>query len=114
MKTLVEITSSNISYTTNYEEYKQHPTQVILLQVGAGSEGVTLKDIDAIIYYSVSYSSKDMIQSVERATHITNNRVVDIVYLLSSIGFDSYIMNVLKNKKKFTQSYYERYKLHQR
>ncbi len=105
------LTASTISYTTNYEEYKQHPTQVILLQVGAGSEGVTLKDIDAIIYYSVSYSSKDMIQSNERATHITNNRVVDIVYLLSSTGFDSYILKVLSKKKKFTQTYYERYKL---
>jgi len=106
------LSDANLTHTTDYEKYKTGNYKVILLQTGSGSEGITLKDIDAIIYYSVSFSSKDMIQSNERATHITNNRVIDIVYLLSSTGFDSYILKVLRNKKKFTQSHYERYKLY--
>jgi hypothetical protein len=104
---------ANITHTTNYEKYKTGNYKVILLQTGSGSEGITLKDVDAIIYYSVSFSSKDMIQSNERATHITNNRIVDIIYLLSSTGFDSYILKVLRYKKKFTQSHYEKYKFYE-
>lgn len=100
----------DIEVTDDYAAFKQMYRGVFLVQIGSGAEGITLKDTEALIYYNISFSATQHIQSQERATHFENDRSVDIIYLFSDTGFERRVMKVLQKKKRYTKEHYMKFK----
>jgi len=89
-----------------------------IAQMTSMREGITFPECEAIVYYNVDFSSITFLQSQERAS-LHNKDKVDIIHLISSpfpskkaLGksFEQIVLDVLKHKKRFTDTYYERVK----
>lgn len=82
-----------------------------IAQMTSMREGITFPECDAIFYYNVDFSAITFLQSQERAS-LQSKDAVDIVYLCSSdfpkknMSFEEMVLNVLRKKKRFTDSIY--------
>jgi ERCC4-related helicase len=98
------------SVTENLDEAKTTGNHFIA-QMTSMREGITFPECDAIIYYNVDFSAITFLQSQERAS-LQSKDAVDIVYLCSSdfqnkkLSFEEIVLNVLRKKKRFTDSIY--------
>jgi len=102
----------NINYGPNCKvaEWNGHHHETIpetdewiyLVQYTAGAEGWNCIKTNTIIFYSLNYSYKVMVQSAGRIDRL-NTPYVDLYYfhLLSKSWIDAAIMRAVKNKKNF-------------
>lgn len=89
-----------------------------IAQMTSMREGITFPECEAIIYYNIDFSAITFLQSQERAS-LHHKDKVDIIHLISSSfpskkalgkSFEQLVLEVLKHKKRFTDSHYERIK----
>jgi hypothetical protein len=92
--------------TTDLNEFNTTDKHIALQQV-AGSEGISLKKADVLIYYNFGYSGKNFVQSRDRMTTI--DRVENNVYFIYQKGdVNSKIHNVLKAKKRYSETIFKK------
>lgn len=88
-----------------HQEIPQGEKWVYLVQYTAGAEGWNCTYTDTIIFYSMNYSYKVMVQSAGRIDRL-NTSYKDLYYyhIKSHSGIDLGIGRALKNKKKFNET----------
>lgn len=85
--------------TTDINEFNSTDNNFVIQQV-SGSEAISLKNAEALVYYNFGYSGKNYIQGRDRMT--TKNRENNKVYFFISSGtINEKIYKAIKSKKRY-------------
>jgi hypothetical protein len=96
------------SLTTDLDEFNITDKHIALQQV-SGSEGISLKAADVLVYYSFGFSGKNYVQGRDRLTTI--DRVENNVYFVFQKGdINEKIYRVIKSKKKYNEKLFTKEK----
>ena len=87
--------------------YENEQSSITLIQYTAGSMGLNLQKANKIVYFSLPLSSELMEQSKKRIHRIGQYQTCFYYYLITDKSIDEKIMNVLKERKDYTNKLFE-------
>ena len=79
----------------------------IALQIVSGSEGISLKNADYLVYYNIDFSSKNYWQSRDRMTTM-QRKSNDVYWIFSKGGIEEKIYKSVLKKKNYTLSIFKK------
>jgi hypothetical protein len=79
----------------------------IALQIVSGSEGISLKKADYLVYYNIDFSSKNYWQSRDRMTTM-QRKSNDVYWVFAKGGIEEKIYKTVLNKKNYTLSIFKK------
>lgn len=79
----------------------------IALQIVSGSEGISLKEADYLIYYNIDFSSKNYWQSRDRLTTM-QRKSNNVFWIFAENGIEEKIYKNVLNKKNYTLSVFKK------
>lgn len=92
--------------TTDLDEFNS-TNKCIAYQIVSGREGVNLSKAKYLVYFNIDFSATSYFQSRDRLT--TKDRLSNNIYwIFSKGGIEQNIYKVVKNKKKYTSSYFKK------
>ena len=92
--------------TNDLEEFNT-TNKNIALQIVSGSEGISLKAADYLVYYNIDFSSKNYWQSRDRLTTM-QRKSNDVFWVFSEGGIEEKIYEKVLLKKNYTTSIFKR------
>lgn len=81
--------------------------QHIALQIVSGSEGISLKNADYLVYYNIDFSAKNYWQSRDRLTTM-QRKSNDIYWIFSEGGIEEKIYKAVQGKKSYTSTLFKK------
>jgi len=94
------------SLTNDLDEFNATDKH-IALQIVSGSEGISLKEADFLVYYNIDFSAKNYWQSRDRLTTM-QRKSNDIYWIFSEGGIEEKIYKQVMNKKSYTTSVFKK------
>lgn len=92
--------------TTDIHEFNSSNKNFAIQQI-SGSEAISLKEADALVYYNYGYSGKNYTQGRDRMT--TKERAENNVYfVLSKQSINERIYKAIKAKKRYNEKLFQR------
>ncbi len=91
--------------TTNLDEFNTTTKNIALQQI-SGSEGISLKNAEYLIYYSFGFSGCKYIQGRDRMTTI-DRKENTVFFVFEKKSIDEKIYNTIKNKKTYTEKLFK-------
>lgn len=79
----------------------------IALQIVSGSEGISLREADYLVYFNIDFSAKNYWQSRDRMTTM-DRKFNKIYWIFSKNGIESKIYKAVKNKKSYTTDIFKK------
>jgi len=92
--------------TNDLEEFNT-TSKWIALQIVSGSEGISLKEADYLVYYNIDFSSKNYWQSRDRLTTM-KRKSNDVYWLFAEDGIEEKIYQKVLDKKNYTLSVFKK------
>lgn len=93
--------------TDNPEEFREGKTDYFISQLTRVAEGVNLATADALVFYSIDFSSRTYIQSRQRLQTIDRETQPVAHFIFATGGIEDRVYKVVKSKQNFTKKYYE-------
>ena len=94
------------SLTNDLEEFN-NTDKHIALQIVSGSEGISLKSADYLVYYNIDFSSKNYWQSRDRLTTM-QRKSNDVYWIFAEDGIEEKIYKKVLDKKSYTLSVFKK------
>lgn len=92
--------------TTDFDEFVSTDKN-FCIQQKTGSEAISLKEADALVYFSFGFSGKDFVQGRDRMT--TKERAENNVYIiLCKGGFNEKLYKVVSQKKRYNEAIFNK------
>lgn len=88
---------------TEFDNSNKH----IALQIVSGSEGISLKNADYLVYYNIDFSSKNYWQSRDRMTTM-QRKSNNVYWVFSNGGIEEKIYKSVLQKKNYTLSIFKK------
>lgn len=88
--------------TKDLTAYEEHDNSITLIQYQAGSMGLNLQKANKIIYFSLTRSTEQFMQSKKRTNRIGQERTCFYYYLLTEKSIDEDIKKALDNREDYT------------
>jgi SNF2 family DNA or RNA helicase len=93
--------------TTELDEFNTGNFKVIALQIVSGREGISLKNADYLVFYSIDFSAVSYWQARDRMT--TMDRLYNKVYWIFTDGsIEEKIYKAVKSKKSYTLNIFKK------
>jgi len=89
------------SLTTDLETFNTSDKNIALQQV-AGSEAISLKAADSLVYYSFGYSGKNFVQGIARMATI-DRKEQNVYFVMQKDDINSRIYQTVKTKKRYSE-----------
>jgi hypothetical protein len=89
------------SITDDLSEFNATTKHIALQQV-SGSEGLSLKEADALVYYSFGYSGKNYCQGRDRMTTM-EREFNEVYFVFQKDDINSRIYKAIKSKKRYNE-----------
>jgi hypothetical protein len=94
------------SLTDNLEEFNTTNKHIALQQI-SGSEGISLKEADVLVYYNSGYSGRQYTQGRDRLTTI-NRSANHVYFFFDKDGLNAKIYKALKSKKRYNEKLFQK------
>lgn len=88
--------------TKDLSAYEKEEDSITLIQYQAGAMGLNLQKANKIIYFSLTLSAEQWLQSKKRTNRIGQTRTCFYYYLLTSGSIDEAILETLEKRKDYT------------
>jgi hypothetical protein len=95
-------------HTTVPCEFDEGKSDLIILQIISGREGVKLKRANELIFYNIDFSATSYFQAKDRLIDKTRKKPAKVRWIFSRGGIEDRIYKVVKNKTNFTTSHFKR------
>ena len=92
--------------TDNLEEFNTTYKHIALQQI-SGSEGISLKEADVLVYYNSGYSGRQYTQGRDRLTTI-NRSANHVYFFFDKDGLNAKIYKALKSKKRYNEKLFQK------
>ena len=94
--------------TKDLTAYEEHEDSITLIQYQAGSMGLNLQKANKIVYFSLTLSAEQWLQSKKRTNRIGQSKTCFYYYLLTEGSIDENILQSLELKRDYTWELFER------
>lgn len=84
--------------TNDLQEFKDTDKHIALQQI-SGSEGISLKEADVLVYYNFGFSNVKFVQGIDRLTTM-NRKNNDVYFVFSKSSINERIYNTIVYQKK--------------
>jgi hypothetical protein len=93
--------------TTELDEFDSGKFKAIALQIVSGREGISLKNADYLVFYTIDFSAVSYWQARDRMTTI--NRLNNKIYWIFSVdSIEDKIYKAVKSKKSYTLNVFKK------
>jgi len=93
--------------TTELDEFDSGNFKAIALQIVSGREGISLKNADYLVFYTIDFSAVSYWQARDRMTTI--NRLNNKIYWIFSVdSIEDKIYKAVKSKKSYTLNVFKK------